>query len=96
MDPQARRATWELIDELRADGVTVLTTHFMDEAETLSDLVHIVDAGRVIASGTPAELVAREPRTQCGSPLAPGSTSRAAAALPHDAKIDEHSPARTS
>lgn len=58
LDPQARRTTWELIDELRADGVTtVLTTHFMDEAETLSDWVHIVDAGRLIASGTPTELV---------------------------------------
>jgi ABC-2 type transport system ATP-binding protein len=59
LDPQARRATWELIDELRSDGVTVvLTTHFMDEAEVLSDFVHIVDAGKVIASGTPHELTA--------------------------------------
>ena len=57
LDPQARRATWELLSDLRDAGVTVvLTTHFMDEAESLSDLVHIVDAGRVIASGTPAEL----------------------------------------
>ena len=58
LDPQARRATWDLLSELRSDGVTtVLTTHFMDEAEALSDQVHIVDAGRVIASGTPSELV---------------------------------------
>jgi ABC-2 type transport system ATP-binding protein len=58
LDPQARRATWDLIEELRDAGVTtVLTTHFMDEAETLSDRVHIVDAGRVIASGSPAQLV---------------------------------------
>lgn len=58
LDPQARRATWDLIDELRGAGVTtVLTTHFMDEAEALSDQVYIVDAGRVIAAGTPAELV---------------------------------------
>jgi ABC-2 type transport system ATP-binding protein len=57
LDPQARRATWELIGELRADGVTVvLTTHFMDEAEQLSDSVAIVDAGRVIATGTAEEL----------------------------------------
>ncbi|MGN0065160.1 MAG: ABC transporter ATP-binding protein [Nocardioides sp.] len=57
MDPQARRTTWELLEELRADGVTVvLTTHHMDEAERLSDLVHIIDHGRVIASGRPAEL----------------------------------------
>lgn len=59
MDPQARRTTWELLEELRADGVTVvLTTHHMDEAERLSDLVHVIDRGRVIASGTPAELTA--------------------------------------
>ena len=58
LDPQARRATWDLLEELRDSGVTtVLTTHFMDEAETLSDQVHIVDAGRVIASGSPAELM---------------------------------------
>jgi ABC-2 type transport system ATP-binding protein len=57
LDPQARRATWDLVRELRADGVTaVLTTHFMDEAEQLADDVVIVDAGRVIARGTPEEL----------------------------------------
>ncbi|MFE2545251.1 ABC transporter ATP-binding protein [Actinacidiphila glaucinigra] len=57
LDPQARRTTWELIRELRADGVTVvLTTHFMDEAEQLADDVAIIDKGRVIASGTPEEL----------------------------------------
>ncbi|MCK8679030.1 ABC transporter ATP-binding protein [Streptomyces lichenis] len=57
LDPQARRATWELVRELRADGVTtVLTTHFMDEAEQLADQVAIIDAGRVIAQGSPEEL----------------------------------------
>jgi ABC-2 type transport system ATP-binding protein len=57
MDPQARRATWELIDELRADGVAVLlTTHFMDEAERLADRVVIVDSGRVVAEGSPVAL----------------------------------------
>ncbi|MEU1629024.1 ABC transporter ATP-binding protein [Streptomyces sp. NPDC020096] len=57
LDPQARRATWELVRELRADGVTtVLTTHFMDEAEQLADDVAIVDGGKVIARGTPEEL----------------------------------------
>ena len=57
LDPQARRATWELLSALRADGVTVvLTTHYMEEAERLADHVVIVDAGRVVASGTPAEL----------------------------------------
>ncbi|MCX4822268.1 ABC transporter ATP-binding protein [Streptomyces sp. NBC_01142] len=57
LDPQARRSTWELVRELRADGVsTVLTTHFMDEAEELADDLAIIDAGRVIASGSPEEL----------------------------------------
>jgi ABC-2 type transport system ATP-binding protein len=57
MDPQARRATWELLEELRADGVTiVLTTHYMDEAERLADTVHVIDHGRLIASGSPFDL----------------------------------------
>jgi ABC-2 type transport system ATP-binding protein len=57
MDPQARHTTWELLGELRADGVTiVLTTHYMDEAEQLADQVHVIDRGRLIASGSPFEL----------------------------------------
>jgi ABC-2 type transport system ATP-binding protein len=57
LDPQARHATWDLVRELRADGVTVvLTTHFMDEAEQLADDVVIIDGGRPIAAGTPDEL----------------------------------------
>jgi len=57
MDPQARRTTWELLEEIRGDGVTVvLTTHHMDEAEHLADRIHIIDRGTAIASGTPAEL----------------------------------------
>jgi ABC-2 type transport system ATP-binding protein len=57
MDPQARRTTWALLRELREDGVTiVLTTHYMDEAERLADRIHIIDHGRMIASGTPSEL----------------------------------------
>ena len=57
MDPAGRRTTWELLEEMRADGVTVvLTTHHMDEAERLADRIHIIDRGRMIASGTPLEL----------------------------------------
>ncbi|MDR7254046.1 ABC-2 type transport system ATP-binding protein [Nocardioides sp. BE266] len=63
MDPQARRTTWELLEEIRGDGVTVvLTTHHMDEAERLADRIHIIDRGRVIATGTPGELT-REGRS---------------------------------
>ncbi|MFF6998836.1 ABC transporter ATP-binding protein [Streptomyces sp. NPDC008313] len=57
LDPQARRATWDLVRDLRRDGVSViLTTHHMDEAETLCDDVAIIDAGRVVAQGTPEAL----------------------------------------
>jgi ABC-2 type transport system ATP-binding protein len=63
MDPQGRRTTWELLEEIRGDGVTVvLTTHHMDEAEHLADRIHIIDRGSVIATGTPAELT-REGRS---------------------------------
>jgi len=57
MDPQARHATWDLIGALRGDGVgVILTTHFMDEAERLADHVVIIDHGRVVADGAPAQL----------------------------------------
>jgi ABC-2 type transport system ATP-binding protein len=57
MDPQTRLAAWDLVEQLRRDGVTVvLTTHLMDEAERLADTVVIVDHGRVVAQGTPGEL----------------------------------------
>jgi ABC-2 type transport system ATP-binding protein len=57
LDPQARRDTWALIEDVRSRGVTiVLVTHFMEEAERLCDRVVLIDAGRVVASGTPAEL----------------------------------------
>ncbi len=57
LDPAARRLTWRHVEELRADGVTVvLTTHLLDEAEHLADRVAIVDAGRLVALGTPDEL----------------------------------------
>lgn len=60
MDPRARATTWQLVRELRDDGVTiVLTTHAMDEAEHLCDRVAIVDHGRIVAAGSPAELMAR-------------------------------------
>lgn len=59
MDPQARRAVWDLVAELRADGVAVLlTTHLMDEAEALADEVAVVDHGRVIARGSVPDLLA--------------------------------------
>jgi len=59
MDPQGRRLVWELIGALRRDGVAVLlTTHLMEEAEALADDVVIIDHGRVVAHGSPAQLTA--------------------------------------
>ena len=60
LDPQARRAIWDLIRGIRARGKTVfLTTHLMEEAERLCDRVAIIDRGRIVDIGTPAELVRR-------------------------------------
>jgi len=60
LDPQSRRQLWDVIRTFRAQGRTILlTTHYMDEAERLCDRVAIVDHGRVIALGTPAELIAQ-------------------------------------
>jgi ABC-2 type transport system ATP-binding protein len=60
LDPQARRAIWELVRDIRERGSTVfLTTHLMEEAERLCDRVAIIEHGRVIEMGTPRQLVAR-------------------------------------
>ncbi len=59
LDPQSRRQLWEIIREFRRQGRTVLlTTHYMDEAERLCDRVAIVDHGKIIAEGSPRELIA--------------------------------------
>jgi ABC-2 type transport system ATP-binding protein len=59
LDPQARRQLWELIERFKTEGRTIiLTTHYMDEAERLSDRVAIMDHGKVIALGSPRELIA--------------------------------------
>ncbi len=60
LDPQARRDTWALVEQLRDRGVTiVLVTHFMEEAERLADRVALIDSGKLIALDTPAGLVSR-------------------------------------
>ena len=60
LDPQARRNLWELAQSIRAEGRTiVLTTHYMEEAETLCDRVAIMDHGKIIALDLPASLVQR-------------------------------------
>jgi ABC-2 type transport system ATP-binding protein len=60
LDPQSRRQLWDVIRDFRARGRTiVLTTHYMDEAERLCDRVAIIDQGKIIAQGSPTELIAR-------------------------------------
>ncbi len=60
LDPRARRDTWELIEDVRARGVTVLlVTHFMEEAQRLCDRIAVIDKGRVAALDTPAGLIHR-------------------------------------
>jgi ABC-2 type transport system ATP-binding protein len=66
LDPQARRAIWELIRDIRARGTTVfLTTHLMEEAERLCDRVAIIEHGRLIEMGTPQELVIKHCPQRC-------------------------------
>jgi ABC-2 type transport system ATP-binding protein len=95
MDPQARRLVWDIIASLRADGVSVLfTTHLMEEAEALSDQVVIIDHGRVVAMGSPAELTSSSTtqrqlrfRARPGLDLHPLAT-----ALPQDCGASEPRP----
>ena len=70
LDPQARHATWDVVDKLRADGVTVvLTTHYMEEAERLADTVVVIDAGRVVADRVADRA---DPRRGRGAAALPG------------------------
>lgn len=94
LDPQARRATWELVDELRASGVTVvLTTHFMDEAERLADWVHVLDHGRLIASGTPKGLTSEGAENTLRLTGPPGiDVSGLLTALPEGTQVVEQAP----
>ncbi len=58
LDPQSRRQVWDIVRRFQSEGGTVLlTTHYMDEAERLCDYISIIDHGKVIASGTPPELI---------------------------------------
>lgn len=59
LDPQSRRQLWDIIRRFQRNGTVLLTTHYMDEAERLCDRLAIIDHGVIIATGTPAELIAR-------------------------------------
>lgn len=71
LDAQSRLAVWDLVVSLKRDGVAVvLTTHLMDEAEALADQVVIIDSGRVVASGTPEEMMSSRDPDSTGAWLA--------------------------
>ena len=62
LDPESRHRVWELVRSLRADGVAILvTTHYLEEAEALADQISIMRAGRIVLSGTRAEILAGQP-----------------------------------
>ncbi|WP_127793211.1 ABC transporter ATP-binding protein [Agromyces sp. LHK192] len=90
LDPNARRDTWELVEGIREQGVTVLlVTHVMEEAERLCDRLAVIDSGRIVAIDSPAGLVARVDGTQRlrfrpSPPLDPAALS----ALPQVASVE--------
>ena len=76
MDPQARRNLWDIVNDIKSQGKTIiLTTHYMEEAHQLCDEVAIMDHGQIIAQGTPHELIAKHggginivlPKESCAS-----------------------------
>ena len=78
LDPQARRNLWSIVQKIKERGNTIiLTTHYMEEAERLCDEIAIMDNGRIIASGTPGQLIKEHcegvtvilPRNSIKSPL---------------------------
>ena len=96
MDPQSRRAVWDLVRELRSEGVAVvLTTHLMDEAEDLADDVVVMDHGRVLARGSVAELVASGTDRTLRLEAPPGLPTRALADVLGDGFAVTEGPAGT-
>jgi len=87
LDPQARHLIWQRLRQLAAQGKTVfLTTHFMDEAERLCDRLAIMDHGRIMASGTPRELIGAHIEPQVVEVFGDGAEAWAAA---HGSKLCE-------
>ncbi len=89
LDPQARHLIWERLRRLTQEGRTlVLTTHFMEEAERLCSRVAIMDHGRIIAQGTPRELIARHIESQVVEVHGPGVEAWMAQAKPHATRTE--------
>lgn len=99
MDAQSRNAVWDIVSALKRDGTTiVLTTHLMDEAESLADDIVIMDHGKVVAEGTPADLTSGsfEEHVSFGTaqPLDLSTIERNAVQLQLDATISQVRPLR--
>ena len=93
LDAQARLLVWELIDALRRDGVSVLlTTHLMDEAEALADELVIIDHGKIVASGTPAEVTSKGAEGQLRLTTVPGLSLDSLAGSLAGFRIEESNP----
>ncbi len=94
LDPQARRDTWSLVEQVRDSGVTVvLVTHFMEEAERLCDRIALIDEGKLVAVDTPAGLVSRvdgEQRVRF-RPTAPLDV-KLLEELPEVSQVEKHGP----
>ena len=90
LDPRSRRTMWDIIGGLVADGVTIfLTTQYLEEADRLADRIAVLDAGRIVAAGTPAELKARIPGGHVRLQFATADAFAAAAVRLADAGRDE-------
>ncbi len=90
LDPQARRATWDLVRAIRERGATViLVTHFMDEAEVLCDRVAVIDGGKIAALDTPARLIAeRRSTTRVRFTAPPGFDAAAVQGAPGVERVE--------
>ncbi|TQL46625.1 ABC-2 type transport system ATP-binding protein [Homoserinimonas aerilata] len=92
LDPRSRHTMWDIVRELVADGTTVLlTTQYLDEADELADRVAVLDNGRIVAEGTPAELKRRVPGGHIRLSFADATALAAASALLDDSTPDEAS-----
>jgi ABC-2 type transport system ATP-binding protein len=90
LDPRSRRTMWQIIRELVTDGVTIfLTTQYLDEADQLADYVAVLDHGRIVAEGTPAELKRRIPGGHIQLQFAGPDALRAAAGMIQNATPDD-------
>ncbi len=90
LDPRSRRTMWQIIRELVTDGVTIfLTTQYLDEADQLADYLAVLDHGRIVAEGTPAELKRRIPGGHIQLQFAEPGALRAAVSMIPNATPDD-------